>query len=79
MDIKLIKSVNRDESSSRLFCVLIQTQPTQERFLYVSNITWARNCYKISIIRYKKLQRPDEGKLIEYFQIILLLLLLFRF
>lgn len=53
------------DSNPRLFCVLVQTQLTQERFVYLSNITWATRCHKIGIVRYRRMHRPDEGKLTE--------------
>jgi hypothetical protein len=55
--------LTRKESPPRLFCVLINTRSTHERFAYMSNITWAKNCHKIGIIRYRRLQGSDNGKL----------------
>jgi hypothetical protein len=72
-DTNLITVTNRRDSNPRLFCVLLQTQPAQERFVYLSNMTWAKKCHKIGIVRYKKLQSPDAGKLIGFSSIIFLL------
>ncbi|CAF3874308.1 unnamed protein product [Rotaria sordida] len=56
----IIANINRKDINPRLFCVLIHTHSIHEQFIYLSNITWAKHCHKISIVRYKQLQTPDE-------------------
>lgn len=63
-DPKIITSVSRNDSSSRLFCVLLLTHSTHETFVSTSHSTWAKNCYKVGIVKYKRLQTSDNGKLI---------------
>ncbi len=53
---------NRNNSLSRLFCIVLNTQSTHERFIYMINKTWAKQCDRIEIIKYRKLQEADEGK-----------------
>jgi hypothetical protein len=62
-DPKATAVTSNEDSEPRLFCVLVQTQPTQERFIYLSNLTWAKHCHKIGIVRYRRLQIFDDGKL----------------
>ncbi|CAF3005026.1 unnamed protein product [Rotaria sp. Silwood2] len=61
----IITNINTKDIKARLFCVLVHTHSTHEEFIYLNNITWAKHCHKISIVRYKRLQTPDEGKLID--------------
>ncbi|CAF0826369.1 unnamed protein product [Rotaria sp. Silwood1] len=56
----IIANINREDIGPRLFCVLIHTHSTHEEFIYLSNITWAKHCHKIGIVRYKRLQTSDD-------------------
>lgn len=60
----LIKS-ERNHLQPRLYCILLNTHSTHERFVYANNITWGKRCDKIGIIRYRRLSKDDEGKLIK--------------
>lgn len=51
-------------SSARLFCIILSTHPTHERFVYMSNKTWGSRCDHTAIVRYRRLQNPDDGKFI---------------
>lgn len=51
-------------SSARLFCVVLSTHSTHERFVYMSNITWLKRCDSTAIVRYKRSENRDDGKFI---------------
>jgi hypothetical protein len=53
---------NRKDANPRLFCILLNTHSTHEQFVLMNNITWAKRCYRIGIVRYKRLQTFDDGK-----------------
>jgi len=55
---------SKENADPRLFCVIVNTHSTHEQFVYMNNITWAKHCHKIGIVRYRRLQNPDDGKLI---------------
>jgi hypothetical protein len=61
----ITETTNRKDASPRLFCILIHTHSTHERFIHLSNITWAKHCHKIGIARFRRVQSPDDGKLTE--------------
>lgn len=58
------KVINLKNADPRLFCVLLNTHSTHERFIYINNITWGKRCHKIGIVRYRRLPKSDEGKFI---------------
>jgi hypothetical protein len=60
---RIFTIARKQENGSRLFCVLVLTDPAHTRFYYMSNVTWARHCHSIGIVRYRRLPRPDDGKL----------------
>jgi len=57
--------ISKKYADPRLFCVLLNTHSSHELFVYMNTITWANNCHKIGIVRYRRLQRSDDGKLVE--------------
>jgi len=61
--------INKKDAHPRLFCVLLNTHSSHELFVYMNNITWAKYCHKIGIVRYRRLQRSDDGKLIQSNQV----------
>ncbi len=66
-DRKLTIISNRNNSLPRLYCILLNTQSTHERFIYMSNKTWAKQCDRMGIVKYRKLQETEDGKS-TYFQ-----------
>ena len=56
--------VKGNASSARLFCVILSTHSTHERFVYINNITWLKRCDSTTIIRYRKSENRDNGKFI---------------
>ncbi len=60
-----IRTANRKDNTPRLYCVLIHTNSLHEQFVYLSNLTWAKHCHKIGIARFRRLQKPNDGKLTE--------------
>ncbi|CAF0970861.1 unnamed protein product [Adineta ricciae] len=45
---------------SRLYCILVHTHSSHERFIQLSNLTWGKNCYKIGVARFRKVQKSDD-------------------
>lgn len=56
--------VKGNASSARLFCVILSTHSTHERFVYTSNITWLKRCDSTAILRYRRSDNRDDGKFI---------------
>ncbi|CAF2059422.1 unnamed protein product [Rotaria magnacalcarata] len=51
---------NIEKLGSRLFCVLVHTKPTHEKFLNFTDITWTKGCHKIIVVRHKQLPTSDN-------------------
>ncbi|CAF3990750.1 unnamed protein product, partial [Rotaria magnacalcarata] len=51
---------NIEKLGSRLFCVLVHTKPTHEKFLNFTDITWTKGCHKIIVVRHKPLPTSDN-------------------
>lgn len=64
-DLVTTTVTSKKDADPRLFCVLLNTHSSHERFIYMNNITWGKHCHKIDIVIYRKLQQPDDSKLIE--------------
>ena len=53
---------NLYNNHSRLYCILVHTHSSHERFIQLSNLTWGKNCYKIGVARFRKVQKSDDGR-----------------
>lgn len=54
----------RTDNNPRLYCVILLTHPTHEKYVHVNNITWGKNCHRTGIVRYTRSKIADTGKLI---------------
>jgi hypothetical protein len=61
------RTANRKDNAPRLYCVLIHTNSLHERFVYLSNLTWAKHCHKIGIAKFRRLQKSNDGKFMKTF------------
>ncbi|UJR27468.1 hypothetical protein I4U23_008755 [Adineta vaga] len=60
-DSNIIEEIaNRYDNHSRLYCILIHSHSSHERFIQLSNLTWAKNCYRIAVARFRRIQRSDD-------------------
>ena len=48
---------NQKVIDPRLFCVLIDTHSKHAEFIYLNNVTWAKHCHKIGIVKYEPLSK----------------------
>lgn len=53
---------NEIDRDPRLFCIVVQTNITEEIFINATTITWGTRCYEFIIVKSTDLQTSDNGK-----------------